>query len=172
MTQYLRLVAQGATRRPLGVLAAVGVLLVLGAAIAGCGSSSTSRDPDLGQLPLVHGANVIAQVHSCDRGANAFCAVELVVVDRRYKNSMDLLEQEHRQLRKHGWTGGQGDTGEQKAADSPGHKLRVTYATAAGDLRGIDLGTIQRPRGITLALSRAMFAQAPAISVMLEVGAT
>jgi hypothetical protein len=154
------------------VLAALGALLVLGASIAGCGSSAASRKPDLGQLPLVNGASVIAEVHSCDRGANAFCAIELVIVDHRYKTSTDLVEQEHAQLRKHGWTGGQGDTGDQKAADSPGHKLRVTYATAAGDLRGIDLGTIQRPRGITLALSRAMFDQSPAMSIMLEVGAS
>lgn len=162
----------GVTRRALAALAALGALLVLGALVAACGSSTASRKPDLAQLPLVGGANVIAKVHSCDRGANAFCAIEVVIVDHHYKNSTDLVKDEHAQLRKHGWTGGQGDTGEQKAADSPGHKLRVTYATAAGDLRGVDLGTIQRPRGITLALSRAMFDQAPAMSVMLEVGAS
>lgn len=162
----------GATRRAPAVLVVLGALLVVAALVAGCGSSAAARKPDLAQLPLIGGANVIAQVHSCDRGANAFCAIELVIVDRDYKTSMDLVKEEHAQLLKHGWTGGQGDTGEQKAADSPGHKLRVTYATAAGDLRGIDLGTIQRPRGITLALSRAMFDQAPAMSVMLEVGAS
>ena len=48
----------------------------------------------------------------------------------------------------------------------------MTYATAAGDLRGVDLGSIQRPREITLALSRTMFDQAPAMSIMLEVGAS
>lgn len=161
----------GVTGRPLAVVAALGALILLGASLAGCGSSAASRKPNLAQLPLVSGANVIAEVHSCDRGANAYCAIELVIVDHRSKTATDLVEAEHAQLRKHGWTGGQGDTGDQKAADSPGHKLRVTYATAAGDLRGVDLGTIQRPRGITLALSRAMFDQAPAMSVMLEVGA-
>ena len=87
-------------------------------------------------------------------------------------SATDLVKGEHRQLRKHGWTGGQGDFSQQKAADSPGHKLRVTYATAAGDLRGVDLGSIQRPRRITLALSRVMFDQAPAMSIMLEIGAS
>jgi hypothetical protein len=158
----------GVTRRPLVALAA---LAALGAAIAGCGSSGGPHRPNLAQLPLVDGANVVAQVHSCDRGKHAYCAIELVVVDRHYKNSTDLVEDEHQKLRAHGWTGGQGDFSQQKAADSPGHKLRVTYATAYGDLRGVDLGTIQRPRKITLALSRVMFDQAPAMSIMLEVGA-
>jgi hypothetical protein len=159
----------GATSRAFVALAA---LCAIGAGIAGCGSSSSPHRPDAAQLPLVRGANVVARVHSCDRGADRFCAIELVVVDRRYRSSTDLVEDEHAQLRKHGWTGGQGDTGEQKAADSPGHKLRVTYATASGDLRGVDLGSIQRPRKITLALSRVMFDQAPAMSIMLEVGAS
>jgi hypothetical protein len=152
-------------------LVALAVLAALGAAVAGCGSSGGPHRPNLTQLPLVDGANVVAQVHSCDRGKNAYCAIELVVVDHRYKTSTDLVEDEHQQLRAHGWTGGQGDFSQQKAADSPGHKLRVTYATASGDLRGVDLGTIQRPRTITLALSRVMFDQAPAMSIMLEVGA-
>ena len=153
-------------------LVALVAVAALGAAIAGCGSGSGSHRPNLTQLPLVDGANVVAQVHSCDRGKNAYCAIELVVVDRRYKTSTDLVKEEHAQLRQHGWTGGQGDFSQQKAADSPGHKLRVTYATAAGDLRGVDLGSIQRPREITLALSRTMFDQAPAMSIMLEVGAS
>lgn len=155
------------SRAPVALVA----LAAVSASIAGCGSSGGPRRPDLAQLPLVGGANVIAQVPSCDRGKHAYCAIELVIVDRHYRNSTDLVKEEHAQLRKHGWTGGQGDTDEQKAADSPGHKLRVTYATPSGDLRGVELGSIQRPRRITLALSRAMFDQAPAMSVMLEVGA-
>jgi hypothetical protein len=150
------------------VLAAVG----LAVALAGCGGASKTHEPTLSQLPLVDGASVVAQVRQCDRGANAYCAIEMVVTDPRYKTSTDLVDQEHEKLRSHGWTGGTGDTADQKAADSPGHKLRVTYATASGDLRGVDLGSIQRSRRITLALSRAMFNQAPAMSVMLEVGAS
>jgi hypothetical protein len=147
-------------------------LVALGTALAGCGAGSKSRDPDLTKLPLVNGASVVARVRQCDRGANAFCAIELVVTDRRYRTSADLVDAQHGQLRKHGWTGGTGDTNQQKAADSPGHKLRVTYATASGELRGVDLGSIERPRKITLALSRVLFDQAPAMSVMLEVGST
>src|SRR5262249_10686380 len=80
------------TRRALVALIA---LATLGAVIAGCGTSGGSRRPDLAKLPLVNGANVIAQVHSCDEGKNAYCAIELVVVDRSYKNSTDLVEEEH-----------------------------------------------------------------------------
>lgn len=156
--------------RSRALVALVG-LAALAAVIAGCGSGGGQHRPNLTQLPLVDGASVVAQVRSCDRGKNAYCAIELVVTDSRYRNSTDLVEEEHSQLRKHGWTGGEGDFSQQKAADSPGHKLRVTYATAAGDLRGVDLGSIQRPREITLALSRTMFDQAPAMSIMLEVGA-
>jgi hypothetical protein len=147
-------------------------LFALATAAAGCGAGGKRHGPDLAQLPLVHGASVVARVRQCDRGANAFCAIELVVTDRRYKTSTNLVDAQHAQLRKHGWTGGSGDTGDQKAADSPGHKLRVTYATASGDLKGVDLGSIERPRKITLALSRTLFDQAPAMSMMLEVGST
>jgi hypothetical protein len=147
-------------------------LVALATAAAGCGPGGKRQGPNLAQLPLVHGASVVARVRQCDRGANAFCAIELVVTDRRYKTSTDLVDAQHAQLRKHGWTGGSGDTGDQKAADSPGHKLRVTYATASGDLKEVDLGSIERPRKITLALSRTLFDQAPAMSIMLEAGAT
>ena len=128
--------------------------------------------PDRGQVPLVDGASVVAQVRQCDRGANAYCAIEMVVTDPRYRTSTDLVDQEHEQLRSHGWTGGEGDT-----ARSEGRRLAGPQA--AGHLRdrrratceGIDLGWIQRSRKITLALSHALFDQAPAMSVMLEVGA-
>jgi hypothetical protein len=158
------------TARRLGLLAVA--LVALGTALAGCGAGGKGRHPDLTKLPLVNGASIVAQVRQCDRGANAFCAIELVVTDPRFKTSTDLVDAQHSQLRKHGWTGGTGDTNQQKAADSPGHKLRVTYATASGDLRDVDLGSIERPRKITLALSRVLFDQAPAMSVMLEVGST
>jgi hypothetical protein len=119
---------------------------------------------------MVAGASVVAEVKQCDRGANSFCALELVVVDTRYKTSRDLVRSEHRLLKRSGWSSANADTGEQRAADSPGHKLRVTYATAYGDLKGIDLGWIQRPRKITLALSHALFDRSAAMSIMLEIG--
>jgi hypothetical protein len=150
-------------------------LLVLPALIvtlAGCGRSSANHTPDLAGLPLVHGARIVAQVRRCDRGANAFCGWELVVVSPTYRSSDALLLSEHRRLLKLGWTGANADTGEEHAADSPGHKLRVTYATAYGDLKGIDLGWIRRSRRVTLSLARAMFDHASALSILLEEGTT
>jgi hypothetical protein len=119
----------------------------------------------------VPGASIVTEVKRCDQGANAFCAWELVLADRSFKSSTDLLISEHRQLLRAGWSGADGDTGEQHAADSPGHRLRVTYATADGDLKGIDLGWIKRSRSVTLALSKALFQGVPTLSVMLELGA-
>lgn len=63
-----------------------------------------------------------------------------------------------------------GDTGEERAAESPTHSLRVTYATPFGDLKGIDLGWIKRSQPIAVALSQAMFHRSSAMSMMLEIG--
>jgi hypothetical protein len=140
------------------------------AALAGCGHSASKTSFSLQQLPLVPGAKVTRQLKQCDRGANAFCALELVIVDPLYKSSNDLEKAEHRWVRAAGWRGVGGDTVYENAAESPGHKLRVTYATADDDLRAVDLGYIHRPTTIALALSHAMFARAPAMSVLLESG--
>lgn len=155
----------------LSALAAV-ALPALVLALGGCAQAGGNRTPDLARLPLAGGARIAAQIRQCDRGANGFCALELVVVDPRLKTSNDLLTSERRQLRRHGWTQVSGDTGEQTAAESPGHELRVTYATAYSDLKAIDLGWIQRARTITLGLSRALFDRASAISMLLEVGSS
>jgi hypothetical protein len=149
--------------------AAVSASLVL----VGCGGqSATQRTPNVNQLPLIPGAHISLRVQRCDIGANAFCGWELLVLAPRYRNSEDVVKREHRLLLKSGWTGGDADTGEQRAADSPGQKLRVTYATAYGDLQGIDLGWIKRSRKLALALSRVIFDHAPAMSMLLEVGAS
>jgi hypothetical protein len=153
----------GGRVRPLALAALIVTL-------AGCGAGGGRRTPELAHLPLVGGARIVAQAQRCDAGANAFCSVELVVVDSRYRSSEALLNGEHDRLRSVGWTGANGYTGDEHAADSPGHKLRVTYATADGDLKGVDLGWIQRTRTITLALSRALFNREPALSVLLEIG--
>jgi hypothetical protein len=139
-------------------------------ALGGCGQNASSSSLSLGQLPLVDGASIVTQVRQCDRGANAYCAIEAVIVDRRFRSAGALVASEHRHLRKLGWIGSAGDNGDERAAESPGHKLRLTYATAAGDLIGIDQGWIKRPRAIELTLSRAMFDRTPAISIMLEAG--
>jgi hypothetical protein len=56
------------------------------------------------------------------------------------------------------------------AADSPGARLRVTFATALLDLKDIELGWIKRPRPISLALSRAIFDGEAAMSMNLVAG--
>ncbi|HEX4108902.1 MAG TPA: hypothetical protein VHX88_12250 [Solirubrobacteraceae bacterium] len=158
--------------RRLGVPAAALTALVLAALLAGCGSSRASRTPTLADVPLVTGAKVAAQVRRCDTGSNAYCAIEFVVLDPLYKSSDQLTKDEAHQLRKSGWSIANGDTGVESAANSPSHGLRVTYASAMNDLRGVDLGWIRRPRTITLALSNTMFDRSAAMSMMLEVGAS
>jgi hypothetical protein len=128
--------------------------------------------PDVARLPLVVGTRVVASARQCDAGANAFCSVQLVVVGPRYPSSDALLRAEHRRLLSLGWSGANADTGEQHAADSPGRKLRVTYATAFGDLLGLDLGWIHRSNTVELALSHAMFDRSSAMSMLLEEGST
>jgi hypothetical protein len=161
------------TGRRLGISTALlGALAVL-TALGGCGTiSSTARSPTLGQLPLLPGSQIVAQAKACDQGPNAFCAIDLVVVNRRYRSSDILARDQSHELRKRGWSLSRGDTDLQSGANSPGHKLRLTFATASGDLREIDLGLIGRPWPITYALSTSMFDRAAAMSMMLEVGAS
>jgi hypothetical protein len=153
-------------RRLSGVALAATIVL----AVAGCGSGGGDRAPALTSLPLVPGAHIVTRYKQCDKGSNAYCAWELVIVDHQFKTSRDLTAGEHLLLTKQGWSAATADTGEQRAADSPGHKLRVTYSTAYGDLKGIDLGWIERPRQITLSLSRQIFNRASTMSMMLELG--
>ena len=111
-------------------------------------------------------------MRECDQGSRAYCTIELVVLDSRYPSSDILAHDESHVLRKAGWSLADGDTSTETAANSPGHKLRLTYSTAADDLQQIDLGLITRPTPITHALSSAIFDQTPAMSMMLEVGAS
>jgi len=147
------------------VLAAAALALGLGA----CGSTG-SHLPNLGRVPLVHGAHPVARVTQCDRGANAYCAVVVVVYDRAYPSSYALLMSERAYLHGHGWTGANGPVGPEGAADSPGHKLHLTYATAGDELQSIDFNWVQRPRSITHALSVSMFDRTPALAMVLEYG--
>jgi hypothetical protein len=140
------------------------------AGLAGCGGSASSSSPTRSDLPLVRGASVASEVRECDKGTDAFCAVELVVLGHGYGSSADLVKAERDHLKQAGWSGVAPDDGQQRAAASPGQKLRVTYATAAADLLGIDLGWIQRPRRITTRLAQTMFDRSPAMSVLLEAG--
>jgi hypothetical protein len=140
--------------------------------LAGCGGSSTAKMPDLTSVPMISGMRVVAHTRRCDRGVNPYCAVQVVVVADRSPSSTRLLDDEAKHLASLGWTQTNGDTGDESGADSPGHKLRLTYATAASDLEGVDLGWIKRAPSITHTLSRVMFDRAPAISFMLETGSS
>ena len=157
------------TGRRLGALVA---LALLGVAPAGCGGVSASQGtPTAAAVPLVPGSRIVQQARRCDQGSNAYCAIDLVVRNPRYTSSDVLAHEESHWLRGHGWSLAGGDTGLQSAANSPGHKLRLTFSSAAGDLQEIDLGIINRPWPITYALSSSMFDRAAAMSMMLEVGA-
>jgi hypothetical protein len=151
------------------VSAALGVI-GLTALLTGCGSAGSHPAPHASQLPLVPGAKIVEQDTQCDRGANAFCALQLVIVNPRYKTSQDFVNAEHDYVHSHGWDGVSAETGDERAAESPGHKLRVTYATALGDLQGVELGWIHRSHKISKALSRTLFDHASAMSVELDTG--
>jgi hypothetical protein len=138
-------------------------------AVAGCGAGS-DRTPRLSDLPMLPGATIVAQVTRCDKGANAFCAIDLVVVDKRYRSSEAVVKAQHALLKRRGWSSGDADIGGEDAGDAPGHKLRVTYGTAFVELTAVDLGWIERPKPITRALSREVFAGAPSMAVLLEIG--
>ena len=140
--------------------------------LCACGHAGAGRPPALSNVPLVDGARIVSSAQQCDRGSNPYCALELVVVDPGFRSSGDLLISEHLRLRAAGWTSTGGDTGQELAANSPAAPLRLTYSTALGDLRGADLGWIQRSRKTVLALSRILFDRAPAISLMLESSST
>jgi hypothetical protein len=148
------------------------LLLVLGTVLAGCGGQGATRSPQASALPLVAGSQVVTQVKQCDSGANAYCAVEMVVTAPRLSTSAELVRLERKALYAHGWTWAHADTGDEQAADSPGEKIHLSYSTAYGDLKGIDLGWIHRSGAIELALSRAMFGRVPTMSLMMELGPT
>jgi hypothetical protein len=156
----------------LGVPTALLCALALAALLGGCGAGTAQRTPTASDIPLLPGARVVTQARQCDTGSRTFCSIELVVLDPRYTSSDILAHDESRFLRKAGWSLADGDTGTESAANSPGHKLRLTYSSAADDLEQIDLGAIIRQPPITFALSNSMFNRAAAMSMMLEVGAS
>jgi hypothetical protein len=153
-------------------LALAGAVATLGMALAGCGQSDGQHTPDLAQLPLVQGTRVLLRVRTCDPGANAFCAWELVVAGDHFRSSEALMNAEHHHLRLLGWTSANADTGNQDAQDSPGHKLRVTYATPLSDLQNVEVWGVKRAPQIQHALSTVMFARTPALSILYELGAS
>jgi hypothetical protein len=155
-------------RLTIGLVGSIALALAAG----GCGQGATSRGPNLAGVPLTGGTRVVAHVRRCDSGANPYCAVQLVIVGSRYRSSSALLASERHHLHSLGWTSADADTGAEHAADSPGHKLRLTYATTALDLQAYDLGWIARSHMIARAMSHTMFARVPALSLMLESGSS
>jgi hypothetical protein len=151
----------------------VPVLLLAGALPAGCGGSSPSnRAVGATEVPLPAGARVAARARTCDRGANPYCTVQLVVAGPSYPDAFALLVSERARLRHLGWSMEQGDTGKEIAAESPGNELRLTYATAYNDLLAIDSGWIKRSAPVGHALAHVLFARVPAISLLLQRGSS
>jgi hypothetical protein len=155
------------------VLRASLVAVALSAAITGCGGTgSSTRAIGVSEVPLPAGATITARVRSCDRGANAYCTEQLVVAGPRYPDSFALLVSERRRLKALGWSTYEGLTGKEVAEESPGHELRLTYATAYNDLLAVDMGWIRRTAPIGRALSRIVFTRTPAISLILQRGSS
>jgi hypothetical protein len=150
----------------------LGLTLLVLAAVAGCGQGSTTSSLNLHSLPMVPGATVASTSWQCDQGSNPFCALEAVIVDPKSSSSGQLVATEDRLLHQNGWKSSAGDDGDEVAAASPGQKLRVTFATAIGDLIGIDEKWIKRSGTITTALDQTIFKRTPAMSIMLEQGPT
>jgi hypothetical protein len=147
----------------------VAVALVV-LALAGCGGSGNNRTPNLARLPLAPGTQILARVRQCDPGSHAYCAIELVVVDPAWRDAGSLVVVEKRTLARKGWTADHSSLGNEDAAESPGDKLRITYATADADLRNIELGWIKRSHAVSVALSRTLFDDRAAMSMELEIG--
>ena len=140
--------------------------------LAGCAGATNRRDLGLRNVPLPPGARIATAVRVCDRGANPYCAEQLVVTGSRYASSADLLNTENARLKRLGWSDARGGTGKQLAAQSPGNELRLYFGTAYNDLLALDMGWIHRSAPIGRALSAAIFDRAPALSVMLVRGSS
>ena len=149
----------------------VSAALLIAAALALGGCASGRHVPGLSGLPLVGGSRVVVQAKTCNPGANPYCADELVVVNPQFHSSNAFLDTERAVLHKLHWTGQYAPNGNEHSDDSPGHRLRVIFATAEGDLIGIDLGWIKRARSVALALSHAILARQPTLSMFLTDGA-
>lgn len=158
--------------RPLALTAAIAGALALAISLAGCGHGGNPRDVGLRNIPLPADSQITERVRACDPGANAYCSIQLVVTGSAYGSSWALLESEEQLLRQRHWRIGTGPIGPEHSADSPGHELRLNYATAYGDLLGIDSSWIKRAHRIAHALSATMFNRSPAISIMLVRGSS
>lgn len=142
--------------------------LVAAVALAACGGSSAPHVPNLAKLPLPPGARTVWRATDCDPGADAYCGVQLVVYDRDYRSSDDLMHAQRDLLHKHGWTDVNALVGPETAADSPGHKLHLTYATAGDELSVIEFKWVKRSKAMQHVLSQSIFDGTPALGMLLE----
>lgn len=137
-------------------------------ALAGCGHSQRLASP---RFPLVPGAHVVKRVKVCDKGANPFCALDMVVVDPRYRGGLALAQSEQAHLKALGWAVQKGENEDEQTALSPGTKLRLTYGSASDELMAIDLNRVKRrPQSFALALAKTLFERTPAMAIILEAG--
>ncbi len=143
------------------------LLALIGLGLAGCGSAASLGTPT---LPLARGAHVVERSRRCDTGHNVFCGLYEVVVDSSYPGPRALMSAERRLLRSKKWSIGQGAIGQEQSAVSPDRRYRLTYSAGDGELRAIDLGWVQRPSAVSLALARAMFAGTAALEVTVAAG--
>ena len=141
-------------------------MVVVAVAIVATGRGGTPRAIGLRTSRCHRGTRVRHHVRSCDRGRNPYCAVQVVLVGDHYRSSAALRETTGRPAQARAGRPRRARR-RRAAADSPGHELRLTYATASEDLLGVDSNWIQRTPAIAHALSTAMFDRAPALSLML-----
>jgi hypothetical protein len=157
-------------------LAGIGAVLAIAACVAvvvvATGRGGTPRAIGLKDVPVPAGTRVMTKVRSCDRGANPYCSLQVVLVGSAGQTSTALRSAYAKELLKLGWTTTKGPDGNETAADSRGHQLRLTFATAFEDLQGIENNWIQRTAEISHSLSDTMFDRAPALSIMLLRGSS
>jgi len=156
--------APSATVRRLVTLCAVASVL------AACGPNTGAGSPALSTVPLAPHSHVALRIRACNKGADAFCALELVLVGHGYTTSNALLDSEASLLARLHWRQAHADTGLERAANSPGGGLRLTYATARGELQSIGLGWSKRAPALAVALAHTMFDNVPALALLVEVG--
>ena len=143
----------------------------LALALGGCASGSPPGRPAAHAVPLVARTAIVAQARVCDRGSHSYCAREFVLASPHHLLDAGVLKVAERTLlHNSGWRRTEGQTYDEFAADSPGDRLRITYATAEQDLLAIDERRIDRPPRIVRALAETLFAREPAISVIVQAG--
>jgi len=150
----------------------VAATVVVAVLVATTGRGGTPRAIGLKDIPMVPGTRVTSTVRSCDRGVHAYCSLQVVIAGERYRTSRALRNAYGANLLKLGWTTTKGPDGNETAADSPGHEVRLTFATAYEDLLGVDSNWIQRTPAISHSLSAAMFQRTPTLSVLLLRGSS